>query len=203
MCLALRQMDSTWRWSTRRRAVRRTLGVNGTGLAFVVGGYRIDVVAKSGAEAWLASLAASIGISGSSVSVRVPDDSGLKFVGAFSPQTPVADGVDLIGLYHQAQTTSVRYANGKNQIRLVVTTGRVVDAESLLAWFEPRAEPVEVDGRSGWIVRMPKAGFTVVGWMADGRIFNLSGNVPENELLRLAAGVHPATAAEWSRVATA
>jgi hypothetical protein len=181
-------------------AVRRILGVNGAGLAFVVGKSRIDVVAKSTADTWLEPLAASIKVDGSSVSVRPPDGSGLKFVGAYSPGTPVADGLDLIGLYFQAQTTSVKYSNGNGQIGLVVTTGRVVGAESLHAWFEPRANPIEIAGQTGWIVRLPNSSLTIIGWMAAGRMFQLSGNVPEKALLTLAEGVRPATADEWSQV---
>lgn len=183
-------------------AVRRTLGVNRVGTAFVVGAYRIDVVATGAAETWLAPLAASVEIDGSFVSVRAPAGSGLKFIGAFSPQTAVADGFDLIDLYHQAQVTSVRYSGGKEQVGLVVTTGRVVGVESLHAWLEPRAEPIEVAGLPGWIVRVPNAGFTIVGWMADGRMFQLGGDVPEKELLALSAGVRPATTDEWSQLAT-
>lgn len=135
------------------------------------------------------------------VSVRAPDGSGLKFVGAYSPQAPAADGFDLIGLYRQAQVTSVRYSHGEEEVALTVTTGRVVGVASLRAWLELRAEPIEVAGLPGWIVRVPNAGFTIAGWMADGRMFQLGGNVPEKELISLAGGVRPATADDWSRLA--
>jgi hypothetical protein len=183
-------------------AVRRSLGVNHVGVAFVVGDFRVDVVSTGAAETWIAPLAASIEIVGSSVLVRAPDGSGLRFVGAFSPQAAAADALDLIGLYHQAQMTSVRYLRGKEDVGLYVTTGRIVEVEALHAWFEPRAEPIEIAARPAWIVRLPNSGGAIVGWSAGGRMFQLGGSVPEKELLALATSVRPATTDEWSQLAT-
>ncbi len=184
-------------------AVQRSLGVTGVGLAFVLGGHRVDVVARVAVQQWLAPLAASVTIDGPLVSVRVPEGSGLTFVGAYSPATPAADGFDLIGLYYRAQSTFLGYGDGDGEVLLSVSAGRIVNLESLRAWLEPRGEPIEVAGRPGWIVRVTNSDSIVVEWFVDGLAFQLGGNVPEDELLALVAGVRPATDDEWAQVSQA
>ena len=184
-------------------AVQRSLGVTGVGLAFVLGGQRVDVVARVAVQQWLAPLAASVTIDGPLVSVRVPEGSGLTFVGAYSPISPAADGFDLIGLYNRAQSTVLQYSNGDGVVLLWVTAGRTVNLESLRAWLDPRGEPIEVAGRPGWIIRVTNSDSIIVEWFVDGLVFQLGGNLPEDEVLALAAGVRPATDEEWAQVSQA
>ena len=184
-------------------AVQRSLGVTVVGLAFVLGERRVDVVARVALQQWLAPLAASVKIDGPLVSVQVPEGSGLTFVGAYSPVSPAAEGFDLIGLYNRAQATVLQYSDGNGVVLLWVTAGRIINVESLRAWLEPRGEPIEVAGQSGWIVRVTNSKSVIIEWMVGGLAFQLSGNLPEDEMLALAAGVRPATDDEWAQVSQA
>lgn len=180
---------------------KRSISVTNEAVAIVVDGRRIDFAADNGANDWLVPAAEAFQLDGDMASLLLPETSGMKFIGAFSPTVPVRDGYD-VWESSFGPTTYVSYRIGEDDVLSLATSmGQITGADSLFRWLDSRTEPATIAGYAGWLTELPDYDVTIMRWFVDGRSHELwVRGASEDTFAELVAAVRLASAEEWLKI---